>query len=69
MYVETVGEYIHTQISSWGHEVTAEAIAHGNTNMPDAFDYECSQYECSQVSKPPGSSLECEFYWAYLGYN
>ena len=52
MYHEVIGEYSHDLFDSWGHEVTAEAIAHGNTSIPAAYDY-----ECSEDSKPPSSNL------------
>lgn len=63
MYHKVVGDYDHEKFDSWGHTVTANAVAHGNTKLPKSFDY-----ECSVVSKPPGSNLECEFDWEYLGY-
>ena len=63
MYHKVVGVYTHDIFESWGHTVTANTIAHGNTSMPHAF-----AYDCYEVSKPPGSNLECEFNWTYVGY-
>lgn len=63
MYHKVVGEYTHEVFESFGHTVTANAIAYGNKNMPKAFGY-----ECKVVSKPWASNLECEFDWRYIGY-
>ena len=64
MYVDTDGEYDHTVVPSFAHSVNAEATVDGNTSMPSAMGH-----SCTEVSKPTGSDLECEFTWSYLGYN
>ena len=58
MHVQVDGEFPHLFISTFDHDVTSRAIAHGYTSMPDVFEADCDAEGVSYSLGP--SEIICQ---------